>query len=298
MMIKPTRRQFFENSLLSTAAMAAAWHGVGSCNTALAQDGSTSNGSLELGLVTYMWGADWDLPTLIGNLQKTGFAGAELRTTHKHGVEVALNEQQRKEVKKRFEDADIVLVGFGSVCEYHSPDEKVVRQNIEDTKAWVKLAHDCGASGVKVRPNGMPKEVPAEKTIEQIGKSLDECAAFGADYGVEIRLEIHGPITQDIPVIKKIMEVSQHPNSTLCWNCNDADLKGEGLSANFAMVRDRFGKTVHIHDLISNYPWHAFFNLLKETNYHGWTLLEEGGTSDPIRAMKYYRKVWETLAWS
>ena len=30
---------------------------------------------MQLGLVTYMWGADWDLPTLIDNLKQTGFAG-------------------------------------------------------------------------------------------------------------------------------------------------------------------------------------------------------------------------------
>ena len=29
---------------------------------------------MQLGLVTYMWGADWDLPTLIKNCEATGFA--------------------------------------------------------------------------------------------------------------------------------------------------------------------------------------------------------------------------------
>ena len=42
---------------------------------------------LKLGMVTYLWGAQWDLPTLITNCEKTGFAGVELRSTHKHGVE-------------------------------------------------------------------------------------------------------------------------------------------------------------------------------------------------------------------
>ena len=60
---------------------------------------------MQLGLVTYQWGADWDLPTLIKNCQKTGFAGVELRTTHKHGVEPSLDEAQRKEVAKRFADS-------------------------------------------------------------------------------------------------------------------------------------------------------------------------------------------------
>ena len=67
-------------------------------------------------------------------------------------------------------------------------------------------------------------------------------------------------------------------------------------AANFASVQDRIG-TVHIHDLISSYPWRELFTLLKGAKFNGWTLLEEGATtSDPIRVMKYYRIVWESLA--
>ena len=51
---------------------------------------------------------------------------------------------------------------------------------------------------MKVRPNGLPKEVPEEKTLEQIGKALRQVAAFGAGYGQEIRLEVHGRDTSDL----------------------------------------------------------------------------------------------------
>ena len=115
---------------------------------------------MQLGLVTYQWGAQWDLPTLIKNCEQTGFRGVELRTTHQHGVEPSLNEAGRKEVAKRFADSQVELVGLGTVCEYHSPDAAVLRKNIEDTKAFIRLCHDVGGSGVKVRPNGLPAGVP------------------------------------------------------------------------------------------------------------------------------------------
>lgn len=251
---------------------------------------------MQLGLVTYQWGADWDLPTLIANCQKTGFRGAELRTTHKHGVEPSLSTDQRKEVARRFADSQVELVGLGTVCEYHSPDAAVLRKNIEDTKAFIRLAHDVGASGVKVRPNGLPAGVPLAKTIEQIGRALDEVAAFGEGYGIEIRLEIHGRGTSEIPNVRKIMDVSKHPGSKLCWNCNAEDAAGAGLAANFRSVQERLG-TVHIHELISGYPWKELFALLKEARFQGWTLLEEGSqTADPLRVMQYYRLLWETMA--
>lgn len=229
---------------------------------------------MQLGLVTYQWGKDWDLPTVIKHCEQAGFAGVELRSTHKHGVEPELNAQQRKEVADRFADSSVELVGLGTACEYHSPDQAELKKNIELTKEFIRLCHDVGGSGIKVRPNGLPAGVSVDKTIEQIGRSLDEVAEYGAGYGVEIRTEIHGRGTSEIPVIRKIMDVSQHENSKLCWNCNAADLHGDGLAANFASVQDRIA-TCHIHDLISHYPWVEFFGLLKGANFQGWTLLEE-----------------------
>jgi sugar phosphate isomerase/epimerase len=251
---------------------------------------------MQLGLVTYNWGAEWDLPTLLKNLRLTGFAGVELRSTHKHGVEPTLDEKARKEVAKQFNDSGIELAGLGSACEYHSPDPAVLKKNIEETKAFIHLAHDCGGGGVKVRPNGLPKEVPVAKTLEQIGRALNELAVYGEGYGVQIRLEVHGKDVQQLPHIKTIMDVADHPNATVCWNCNPTDMDGAGLEHNFNLVKNRLG-TIHIHDLISNYPWPELFTLLKKANFKGWTLLEEGvQTTDPIRVMKYYKLVWSQLA--
>lgn len=251
---------------------------------------------MQLGLVTYMWGAEWDLPTVIKNCAETGFAGVELRSGHKHGVEPTLTPAERREVAQRFADSPVELAGLGSACEYHSADPAVVRKNIEETKAFIRLCHDCGGTGVKVRPNGLPPEVPVAKTLEQIGRALDETASFGADYGVEIRLEVHGRGTSELPHIRTIMDAAEHPGAVVCWNSNPSDLSGEGLEHNFNLVKDRLG-TIHIHDLVSDYPWPQLFALLKGANFDGWTLLEEGNpTADPIRVMKYYRQLWEQLA--
>jgi sugar phosphate isomerase/epimerase len=243
-----------------------------------------------------MWGAEWDLPTLIKNLEAANILGVELRSGHKHGVEPSLNPQQRQEVAKRFADSPVDIVGLGSACEFHSPDPAIVKKNIEETKAFINLCHDVGGTGVKVRPNGLPDGVPVEKTLEQIGKALAEVAAYGEGYGVTIRLEVHGRGTSELPHIKRIMDVAQHPGATVCWNSNPADLEGQGLEYNFRLVQDRLG-TIHIHDLISDYPWPKLFELLKAARFEGWTLIEEGKpTSDPVRVMQYYRKLWETMA--
>jgi sugar phosphate isomerase/epimerase len=252
---------------------------------------------MQLGLVTYNWGKDWDLPTLLKNCEAAGYRGVELRSTHKHGVEPSLDGKQRNEVAQRFADSSVELVGLGSACEYHSPDPAVLKKNIEETKAFIRLCHDVGGSGVKVRPNGLPKDVPIDKTLRQIGEALSEVAEYGAGYGVEIRLEVHGGGTSELPHMKTIMDAARHPAAGVCWNCNATDLQGGGLKHNFDLVKDRFGRTVHIHDLrVENYPWKEFFALLKSIKYEGWTLIEEGKVpEDIVGAMIENRRIWEKL---
>lgn len=250
---------------------------------------------MKLGLVTYRWAEDWDLPTILERCAETGFGGVELRSTHKHGVEPSLSPAERDDVRARFADSPVRLVGLGSACEYHSPDPAELKRNIDETRDFVVLCHDLGGEGVKVRPNGLPSGVPVEKTIEQIGRALNEVGRIGADYGVEIRVEVHGKGTSDVPTFAKFMDVANHPNVKTCWNCNAQDLEGAGLARNFALEAGRLG-TIHIHDLISDYPWKELFALLRGAGFEGWTLLEEGNpTADPVRVMKYYRMLWERM---
>lgn len=288
------RRQFLATSASATAGLM--W-GMHQPSTVSAAESSSSKGKMQLGLVTYNWGKDWDVPTLIKNCEATGFEGVELRSTHKHGVEITIDRKRREEVARQFADSQVELVGLGSACEYHSPDPAVVKKNIEETKAFVKLCKDVGGSGVKVRPNGIPKDVPIEKTLEQIGKSLREVAKFGADYGVAIRVEVHGRNgSAELPNIHRMMEVADHPNAVVCWNCNPTDMNGKGLKHNFDLVKEKIG-IIHIHDLRStSYPWKDIFGLLKGASFSGWTLVEEGKVPDDVvAAMHENQKVWNEL---
>ena len=61
----------------------------------------TKQPRMKLGTVTYNLAQDWDIPTIIKNCEAAGFQGVELRTSHKHGVEVSLSPDERGEVKQR-----------------------------------------------------------------------------------------------------------------------------------------------------------------------------------------------------
>src|SRR5262245_19678714 len=199
---------------------------------------AANEAKFKLGLVTYNAAKDWDLATILKYCKAAGFAAVECRTTHKHGVEPSLSKNDRKNIKKQFADSGIVFWGCGSVCEFHSDDPAVVKKNIETCKEFVGLVHDIGGTGVKVRPNGVPKGADPQKTFEQIGKSLQECGKAAKDSGVEIRVEVHGPSTAMPKNVKSFMDACGHPSVGLTWNSNGTDLdESKSVKAAFEMLK-------------------------------------------------------------
>ncbi len=286
-----TRREFLKSSVALGASLATAGP------LARLAPGVTFVTPMRFGLVTYLWGQDWDLPTLLANCAKTGVLGVELRTQHAHGVESNLSAAQRRAVKARFADSPVTLVGLGTNFDFHHTDRSRLAKSIQGAKDYVKLSYDCGGSGVKVKPNDLPKGVPYEKTIEQIGESLNELGRFAAAYGQKIRVEVHGRGTSSLPVMKAIMDVADHPNVGVCWNCNSQDLEGEGLEYNFNLVRTRLADTVHVRELnIGSYPYQDLMNLFVANNYEGWILLEaRTKPQDRVQALIEQREVFEKM---
>lgn len=253
---------------------------------------------MKFGLVTYQWGKDWDLPTLIRNCEISGLLGVELRTAHAHAVETNLSTFQREEVKRRFADSPVTCLGYGSNFEYHSPNPVILRKNIEETKAYTKLCSDIGATGIKVKPNTLPAEVPHEKTIAQIATSLTEVGEFAQDFGQEVRVEVHGTLTQNLPIMKQIFDQVTASNVKICWNSNDEDLLAPGLVANFNSVKKWFGSTVHVRELnLGEYPYEELFGLFNKIKYDGWMLLEaRTEPEDLVAAMKQQLVYFNALA--
>lgn len=249
---------------------------------------------LQLGIVTYNIAKDWDLPTILQKLEALGYGGVELRTTHRHGVEVGLSAAERREVRERFEDSPIQLVGLGSAFEYHSPDPAEVRRQIEATKEYVRLAHDVGAPGVKVRPNGIPKGEDPEAVFRRIGAALREVGEDAEGQGVEIRVEVHGAGTSEWPAFARIIEHAGHPNVVVCWNSNPQDVPkgGASIAENYRLVAGKI-RLVHLRDLTDEaYPWRELFALLAADGYDGFTLAEIPDSPDADRVLRYFRSLW------
>lgn len=286
-----SRRRFLQAGGVAAGALAA--------RPAAADQATRAPRKFRLGIVTYNIAANWDVPTILKVCKNVGLSPVELRTTHKHGVEPSLSKDERKEVRKRFADAGVEIWGCGTTCEFHSPDPAVVEKNIETCKRFVELAADLGGKGVKVRPNDLPPSVPAEKTVEQIGKSLIPCGKAAADAGVEIWVEVHGSRgAAHPPNVRKMMEHCGHPSVGLTWNSNPTDVKDGSVAEYFELLRP-WVRSCHINELPSGYPYRELFRLFRESGYDRVTLAEIQGMPDAAtgeRLMKYYKMLWTELA--
>lgn len=260
---------------------------------------STHNkADIRFGFTTYTWGKPWDIPTIIANCIKAKALGVELRTSQKyaHGVELTIDKHQRKEVKKQFRNSPVTVVGLATSERYDSPDAEKLKQAIENTKAYLELSHDIGATGIRVFPNDFHKDVPREKTIAQIAKAMNTLGPIAGDLGQQIRLENHGSAGEMVN-LKLIMDQVTDPNVRLKLNCDKRDMTGKGLEYNFNLIKDKLGNTVHAHDFKDNkFDYQQQMNLLAKANFKGWVLIENSSkVPDRVQALIEQREIFEEM---
>ena len=290
-----SRRRFLGNSALAAGLLAFADAiDVRGAERPWAKKGP----DMRFGFTTYTWGRDWDVPTIIANCTKARALGVELRTSsnYTHGVELTIGAARRSEVKKQFADSPITLVGLATSERYDSPDEAAFKKAIENTKGYLQLNHDIGASGIRVFPNDFHKEEPQETTIERIVKALNILGPVAGSLGQEIRLENHGSAGEMVNLAKIMAQVSD-PNVRLKLNCDARNMKGEGLEHNFNLVKAWLGHTIHVHDFKDkSFDHQLMVNLLVRNNYKGWLLIENSDkVEDRVAALIEQREVFEKM---
>jgi len=258
----------------------------------------------KLGLTTYMIGSQWTLPQLIDNLTRLEIFGLELRTDAKfaHGLELDSDMAKRNEVKKRMEDSPVKLISIADGERFDSPDSEVQEKSIERTRKLLQLCADVGAPGLRVFPNDFPKDVPHEKTLDQIAASLQTLAPTAESLNVEIRLEAHGSVGR-LPTLELIAKKVNHPKVRIMLNSDFRDTEGDGLLANLKRVGPYLGGGLHLHDLTAQKNAEATFYetqlaFLKSIGWNGWCLLEINDKPDDdarLAEIATQKKRWDEL---
>jgi hypothetical protein len=251
---------------------------------------------MRFGLTSYQWGMDWDIPTTIANCTKAKAFGVELRTQEKYaaGVEVSLSESQRREVRQRFRDSPVALVGLACSERYDWLDPAKLNEAIESTKAHLKLSQDIGGHGLRVFVNDFHREVPHEKTIEQVTRALNTVGKYAGDYGQLVGLENHGS-AGDLVTLRKILDGVDQKSVRVKLNGLPADK--DDFARRFQLVKDRLCDTLHFHELNQgDFPYQLQADLLIDAGWEGWWLLEASSkVPDRLQALHGQRQLWEAI---
>ena len=290
-----SRREFFSTA---AAAVTTPW---------LAPKLSAAPGpGFHLGCVTHQLFAEYDLDSIIKILEAAGYEGVELRTTEdepgghavgpkgqKHGVEPSMSQADRARVRKRFEASKLKLTSLGSVCEFQSADAAERKRQVDKCKAFIDLAKDVGAMGVKVRPYGWGTEPDHQVTVHHIGECLREVGEYGAPKNIQIWMEFHD---EGHAEDKQMMEIAGLKNVGLTWNSAEADMDEKGsVKPGFDMLKP-WVRMAHVHDPADRkYPYREFFSLLKATKFTGYTLYEGPAKGDILEFLKNYKAQWKEL---
>jgi sugar phosphate isomerase/epimerase len=266
--------------------------------SALSAADSPAKKKMRFGFCTYQWGKDWDVPTLIANCQKAGVYGVEPRVGMKyaHGMELTLNTAHRAEIKKRFADSPvrIVSIATGERLDWVEPEK--LRAAVEAVKAYLQLSREIGCNVLRVFANQFHPNVPHEKTIEQIARSLNELAGTAANLGQEVSLEAYGS-AGELPTMRAVMDRVSHRNVRVRLNSLPSDNHGRGFAENFRLVKDFLSSILHVHDLTDpEYPYQLLVNLLVQSKWEGWALLERKDRfADRVAAMADQRLLWQSM---
>ncbi len=286
-MKRMTRRGFVSRCLQAGGGLAA----LGS-----AAVGASRVSKMRFGFTSYQWGKGWDVPTTIANCTKAKAFGVELRTQENYaaGVEITLSEAQRREVRKRFEDSPVKLVGLACSVRYDWIDPAKLKEAIESTRAHLKLSHDVGGWGLRVFVNDWHKEVPHEKTIEQVTRALNTVGKIGSEYGQTIRLENHGS-AGDLVTVRKIMDGVTRKNVRIKLNGHPAD--AGDFARRFSLVKDILDDTLHFHELgRGDFPYQLQSDLLIDAGWNGWWLLEASSkVPDNLQATIEQHRLWDAM---
>ena len=213
-----------------------------------------------------------------------------------HRVELALNTQQRADVKKQFADSPVAVVSIACSERMDWPEPEKLKAAIEAAKEHLKLSRDVGSGTVRIFPNQFHPGVPREKTIEQIAKAASDVGVFATDLGQEVSLEAHGG-AGDLPTMRAIMEQVTSKAVRVRLNCDPRDTEGKGFEENFNLVKDYLAHTIHLHGLKNtDFPYQTLVELLIKANWDGWALMETGErVPDRVQALVEQREIWESL---
>lgn len=252
----------------------------------------------------------WTFQQVIQQAKAAQYSGIELR-----GIQGDLNlpahpifsSAQIASTKQQVVDANLKIVNLGSSANLHFLDPQKRKNNLDEAKRFIELAHQLACPYIRVFPNDLPKEQSEQATIQAIIQGLVELGDFAKSSGVKVLLESHGKVIQ-ADMLAHIMQQANHSNVGLVWDFFNMWSVTKEPPAKVYQVLKKYIYHTHIKDAIltntgetytllgeGNAPVKEALHALKEGNYTGfysfeWEKLWHTEIGEPEIAIPHYAK--------
>lgn len=163
----------------------------------------------------------WSFDTILENASKYNYKGIEIRGildqmdlpkcpefNSPESIKASVNKAKKHGVQ---------IIGLGASARLHFADPQKRKENLDEAKRFIDLAHQLKCPYVRVFPNNLPKDQDREETIQLIIDGLKELGDYAKKTKVTVLLESHGEIVHK-DLLLRIMKASEYPNVGLIWD--------------------------------------------------------------------------------
>jgi len=257
---------------------------------------------MKLSIDTWVICKDLSLERIIAASRAAGYAGVEFRSEsdQKHGVELEATPVQRRDIRRKLEDAYLEASCISTSQCLHWLDEATLRASVDRAKRYVDLAAEIDCAAIRVFGDGDPIAPGSDSrdAVRRCGVALREVAAHAEGTPVSVLLEMHGEFNYWRYALGAV-DCAGHASAALNYNCDPRDLVAGSVRETYSRIRGRL-RHVHIHELHawngkSAFPYVDLFGLLQQDGYDRYCSLEVGYQGgDPEAVMTLYGALWRS----
>lgn len=228
---------------------------------------------------------NWDIKKIVQFAKMYDYDGVELRGAGRQHISLEFSSQERREIKKLFEDNGIEIACISAYTRFASPIEAERKMNIETLVQYCELAKEIGAPIVRSFIGDVPVGVKEEDYMSYIPESLSEVGERIASLGVNVVIETHDYFSTG-KLISMLIERINNKDINALWDVWHPYRMGESPEETLNYLKADLRHT-HIKDakkIDDNWqlvlpgegdiPIKKIVELLKEINYNGYLSFE------------------------
>ncbi|MEU9341639.1 sugar phosphate isomerase/epimerase family protein [Streptomyces sp. NPDC048278] len=186
------------------------------------------------------------VPDVLALATAHGYHGVELRAHPEEPVNPGLGPAARSDVAAEFKATGVEVLGVAGYARLAAPGEDA--PVLDETRQLLQLAHDLGASYVRVFPGADPA-LPAAESDAIAARRLGTVAEDAAALGVRVLLETHDSHRTGAAAIRILGPVGHRMVGSL-WDVMHTWLGGEQPAESFAALAPHLGY-VQVKDIAS-----------------------------------------------